>query len=268
MTCLTTGPVTCRVRLDRGGYVPGEAINIWATIDNQSKVTVKGTRSTLTEVMSGWSCWSVIILGALLDYPVHHQEQSHGDGEQRTGRHQPREDQGGLYRWLEVRTTVRAAPPSNQPQRLSPHPDTIWRFCKSPQTTLDIYRWCHEMPPCRHLHNFSLSLLRVISKNQSSSNFRSCWQPILLGMRTGRWGGRTRQNTPLHCQYSDPGWMKRTCDNQNKGRIKNRTLELQITGNVKRIFIRQKILTTGISSLPITNWIISNSNKNSVKKSI
>ena len=51
MTCLTTGPVTCRVRLDRGGYVPGEAINIWATIDNQSKVTVKGTRSTLTEVI-------------------------------------------------------------------------------------------------------------------------------------------------------------------------------------------------------------------------
>ena len=50
MTCLTTGPVTCRVRLDRGGYVPGEAINIWATIDNQSKVTIKGTRSCLTEV--------------------------------------------------------------------------------------------------------------------------------------------------------------------------------------------------------------------------
>ena len=50
MTCLTTGPVTCRVRLDRGGYVPGEAINIWATIDNQSKVTIKGTRGSLTEV--------------------------------------------------------------------------------------------------------------------------------------------------------------------------------------------------------------------------
>ena len=49
MTCLTTGPVTCRVRLDRGGYVPGEAINIWATIDNQSKVAIKGTRSCLTE---------------------------------------------------------------------------------------------------------------------------------------------------------------------------------------------------------------------------
>ena len=50
MTCMTTGPVTCRVRLDRGGYVPGEAINIWATIDNQSKVTIKGTRGSLTEV--------------------------------------------------------------------------------------------------------------------------------------------------------------------------------------------------------------------------
>lgn len=52
MTCLTTGPVTCRVRLDRGGYVPGEAINIWATIDNASKVTIKGTRASLTEVAS------------------------------------------------------------------------------------------------------------------------------------------------------------------------------------------------------------------------
>ena len=57
MTCLTTGPVTCRVRLDRGGYVPGEAINIWATIDNQSKVTVKGTRSCLTEVMFDLIRW-------------------------------------------------------------------------------------------------------------------------------------------------------------------------------------------------------------------
>ena len=56
MTCLTTGPVTCRVRLDRGGYVPGEAINIWATIDNQSKVTIKGTRSCLTEVSENQEC--------------------------------------------------------------------------------------------------------------------------------------------------------------------------------------------------------------------
>ena len=56
MTCLTTGPVTCRVRLDRGGYVPGEAINIWATIDNQSKVTIKGTRSCLTEVSERHQC--------------------------------------------------------------------------------------------------------------------------------------------------------------------------------------------------------------------
>ena len=28
----------------------GEAINIWATIDNKSKVTIKGTRASLTEV--------------------------------------------------------------------------------------------------------------------------------------------------------------------------------------------------------------------------
>ena len=47
---MTNGPVTCRVRLDRGGYVPGEAISIWATITNNSSVTIKHTRASLTEV--------------------------------------------------------------------------------------------------------------------------------------------------------------------------------------------------------------------------
>ena len=50
LTCVTNGPVTCRVRLDRGGYVPGEAISIWATITNNSSVTIKHTRASLTEV--------------------------------------------------------------------------------------------------------------------------------------------------------------------------------------------------------------------------
>ena len=50
LTCMTNGAVTCRVRLDRGGYVPGEAISIWATIANNSRVTIKHTRASLTEV--------------------------------------------------------------------------------------------------------------------------------------------------------------------------------------------------------------------------
>ena len=53
LTCVTNGPVTCRVRLDRGGYVPGEAISIWATITNNSSVTIKHTRASLTEVSFG-----------------------------------------------------------------------------------------------------------------------------------------------------------------------------------------------------------------------
>ena len=51
LTCYTSGAVTCRVRLDRGGYVPGEAISIWATITNNSRVTIKHTRASLTEVI-------------------------------------------------------------------------------------------------------------------------------------------------------------------------------------------------------------------------
>lgn len=50
MNCFTSGPVSCRVRLDRGGYVPGETIGIWASVHNQSRVTIKRTKASLTEV--------------------------------------------------------------------------------------------------------------------------------------------------------------------------------------------------------------------------
>ncbi|KAF0290747.1 Arrestin domain-containing protein 17 [Amphibalanus amphitrite] len=51
LTCMTSGPVQCRVRLDRGGYVPGETIGVWATIDNQSRVTIKKTAACLSETI-------------------------------------------------------------------------------------------------------------------------------------------------------------------------------------------------------------------------
>ncbi|XP_076305045.1 arrestin domain-containing protein 4-like isoform X1 [Tachypleus tridentatus] len=49
--CLSAGPVSCRIRLDRGGYVPGECICIYASIENNSKVTIKKTRAVLTETI-------------------------------------------------------------------------------------------------------------------------------------------------------------------------------------------------------------------------
>lgn len=48
--CFTGGPVVCRVRLDRGGYVPGENIILNASIHNRSKIAIKQTKATLTEV--------------------------------------------------------------------------------------------------------------------------------------------------------------------------------------------------------------------------
>ena len=50
MSCLSSGPVICRLKLDRGGYVPGESIGIWASVNNRSKVTIKRTTASLTEV--------------------------------------------------------------------------------------------------------------------------------------------------------------------------------------------------------------------------
>ncbi|XP_076356137.1 arrestin domain-containing protein 4-like isoform X1 [Tachypleus tridentatus] len=49
--CLSAGPVSCKVRLDRGGYVPGECICISATIENNSKTTIRKTRAILTETI-------------------------------------------------------------------------------------------------------------------------------------------------------------------------------------------------------------------------
>lgn len=50
VACVSSGPVLCRVSLDRGGYVPGETIIINATVYNRSKITVKSTKAALTEV--------------------------------------------------------------------------------------------------------------------------------------------------------------------------------------------------------------------------
>lgn len=49
--CISAGNVICRVRLDRGGYIPGESICVFASIENNSKVTIKRTKAVLTETI-------------------------------------------------------------------------------------------------------------------------------------------------------------------------------------------------------------------------
>lgn len=50
--CITSaGLISCRVRLDRGGYVPGENILVSASIENSSKVSIKKTRAFLAETV-------------------------------------------------------------------------------------------------------------------------------------------------------------------------------------------------------------------------
>lgn len=49
--CSSSGLISCRVRLDRGGFVPGENIIISATIENSSKLSIKKTRAVLTETV-------------------------------------------------------------------------------------------------------------------------------------------------------------------------------------------------------------------------
>ncbi|KAH8041788.1 hypothetical protein HPB51_017910 [Rhipicephalus microplus] len=49
MACFSSGRLSCRVRLDKGGYVPGESICIFASIENNTRVTIRKTRAVLTE---------------------------------------------------------------------------------------------------------------------------------------------------------------------------------------------------------------------------
>lgn len=49
--CSSAGLITCRVRLDRGGFVPGENILVSATLENSSKLSIKKTRAILTETV-------------------------------------------------------------------------------------------------------------------------------------------------------------------------------------------------------------------------
>lgn len=51
MTCVRGGPVAVQVRLDRGGYIPGENITLHATILNHSRVTIRRTVASLTETI-------------------------------------------------------------------------------------------------------------------------------------------------------------------------------------------------------------------------
>lgn len=50
-TCSSSGLITCRVRLDRGGFVPGENIQVSASIENSSKFSIKKTRAILAETV-------------------------------------------------------------------------------------------------------------------------------------------------------------------------------------------------------------------------
>ncbi|KAJ6219998.1 hypothetical protein RDWZM_005810 [Blomia tropicalis] len=49
--CFSSGKIICRVRLDRGGYVPGESISISAHIYNNCSNSVKKTCALLTETV-------------------------------------------------------------------------------------------------------------------------------------------------------------------------------------------------------------------------
>ena len=50
--CCTSGPLTCALRLDRTGYVPGEDINLDAEIQNMSRKDITASYVTMQQVLT------------------------------------------------------------------------------------------------------------------------------------------------------------------------------------------------------------------------
>ena len=48
--CCKSGPLTCVLRLDRTGYVPGEDINLDAEIQNMSRKDITASYVTMQQV--------------------------------------------------------------------------------------------------------------------------------------------------------------------------------------------------------------------------
>lgn len=63
--CGKKGTVVCRVRLDRGGYVPGESIKINARVENHSRITMKSSKATLNETIKYGSTLEILFGGPL-----------------------------------------------------------------------------------------------------------------------------------------------------------------------------------------------------------
>ena len=52
--CCKSGPLTCALRLDRTGYVPGEDINLDAEIQNMSRKDITASYVTMQQVQLSW----------------------------------------------------------------------------------------------------------------------------------------------------------------------------------------------------------------------
>lgn len=139
VSCMNSGPVSCRVSLDRGGYVAGETIGISAIIVNKSKVTIKSTKASLTEVSVGQKRGSLkreripMCKLGVADHTVHGQRQSHSVRNEGIGFFEPWKNSTGGKRRMEKRTVVRASFTPDESARLSPNQNTIRCICKLSQ---------------------------------------------------------------------------------------------------------------------------------------
>ena len=107
------------------------------------------------------------------------------------------------------------------------------------------------------LHHFSSSSLPTTLRSQSSFSFQSSWPPTPSEMRMGRWGEKPRRNTPPRCQYSGPGWMRRTCDTPAARQLSSDLIQIRFW--TPRTFItytaRQFASQTRLRPLKQLMWI-------------
>lgn len=50
--CCLTGPIVAQARIDRAGYVPGETIVLNADTENESGISMRGSKAQFVQVSS------------------------------------------------------------------------------------------------------------------------------------------------------------------------------------------------------------------------
>lgn len=193
----SSGLISCKVRLDRGGFVPGENIIVSASVENSSKFSIKRTRAVLAETIEYRAKNKII------------QSETRELASIERGKIGPRSTDV----WKKESLCIPALPPTNLRgcQLIKIHYDVYvsnsykidWPLNKN----VALLALTFADSPRRRQYSSKYSLRP--QKSQSSYNYPLSWPHILSAIKMAPSRGAKVPLTLIACRYSGPGWRER-----------------------------------------------------------